>query len=274
MRRWLGLAPFVAFAVALIVVPVAVLIRQSLAGPDGPTLEYYAQVAHPLYVSAFSNSLVLSATTAVLGVILGLPIAQAIVSSRNSSVRRALIALSDVTTNFAGAPLAFSFVVILGSTGILTRILREGFGIGLYPDFSIYSISGLTLVYLYFQLPLMVLLIVPALEGLRREWHEAAHNLGASSWQYWRMVGLPILMPAILGGFMLLFANAFGAFATAYTLVGSDLNLATLQIAFLMTGDVRHDPALASAMAVVMLIIMAASVALFRGSQRRFARWA
>lgn len=273
MRRWLGLAPFVAFAVALIVVPVAVLIRQSLAGPDGPTLEYYAQVARPLYVSAFSNSLVLSTTTAVLGVILGLPIAQAIVSSRNSSVRRALIALSDVTTNFAGAPLAFSFVVILGSTGIVTRILLDGFGIGLYPEFSIYSISGLTLAYLYFQLPLMVLLIVPALEGLRREWNEAAHNLGASSWQYWRMVGLPILTPAILGGFVLLFANAFGAFATAYTLVGSDLNLATLQIAFLMTGDVRHDPALASAMAVVMLIVMAASVALFRGSQRRFARW-
>ena len=273
MRRWLGLAPFVAFAVALIVVPVAVLIRQSLAGPDGPTLEYYAQVTRPLYVSAFSNSLILSATTAVLGVILGLPIAQAIVSSRNSSVRRALIALSDVTTNFAGAPLAFSFVVILGSTGILTRILLDGFGIGLYPDFSIYSISGLTLAYLYFQLPLMVLLIVPALEGLRREWNEAAHNLGASSWQYWRMIGLPILTPAIFGGFVLLFANAFGAFATAYTLVGSDLNLATLQIAFLMTGDVRHDPALASAMAVVMLIVMAASVALFRGSQRRFARW-
>jgi putative spermidine/putrescine transport system permease protein len=178
-----------------------------------------------------------------------------------------------VTTNFAGAPLAFSFIVILGSTGIVTRILLDGFGIGIYPEFSIYSISGLTLAYLYFQLPLMVLLIVPALEGLRREWSEAAHNLGASSWQYWRMIGLPILTPAILGGFVLLFANAFGAFATAYTLVGSDLNLATLQIAFLMTGDVRHDPALASAMAVVMLLVMAVSVALFRGSQRRFARW-
>lgn len=273
MRRWLGLIPFVSFAVALIIMPVAMLIGQSLAGRDGPTLEYYAQVARPTYLSAFQNSLLLSATTAFLGVILGVPIAQAIVRSRNAMLRRALIALSDVTTNFAGAPLAFSFVVVLGSTGIVTRILLQGFGVALYPNFSIYSLSGLTLAYLYFQLPLMVLLTVPALEGLRREWNEAARNLGASSWQYWRMVGLPILAPAILGGFVLLFANAFGAFATAYTLVGSNLNLATLQIAFLITGDVRHDPALASAMAIVMLIIMAACVALFHVSQRRFARW-
>lgn len=273
MRRWLGLVPFVTFAIALIVVPVATLVRQSLAGPDGPTLEYYAQVARPLYVAAFRNSLVISATTALAGVALGLPIAQAIVRSRSATVRRALIALSDVTTNFAGAPLAFSFIVVLGSTGIVTRLLLDGFGIALYPDFSLYSLTGLTFVYLYFQLPLMVLLIVPALEGLRREWSEAAHNLGASSWQYWRMIGLPILAPAILGGFVLLFANAFGAFATGYTLVGSDLNLVTLQIAFLMTGEVRRDPALASAMAVVMLVIMAACVALFRFSQSRFARW-
>lgn len=269
----MGLVPFVAFAVALIVVPVAMLIRQSLAGRDGLTLEYYAQVGRPVYVSAFQNSLVLSATTAALGVILGLPIAYAIVRSRNAAVQRALIALSDVTTNFAGAPLAFSFIVVLGSTGIVTRVLLEGFGIAIYPTFSIYSLSGLTLAYLYFQLPLMVLLIVPALEGLRREWHEAARILGATPSQYWRMVGLPVLAPAILAGFVLLFANAFGAFATAYTLVGSNLNLATLQIAFLMTGDVRHDPALASAMAVVMLVIMATAVSLFHVSQRRFARW-
>ena len=265
--------PFVTFALALIVVPVATLIRQSLDGPDGPTLQYYAQVARPQYLSAFRDSLILSGSTAFLAVIIGLPIGQAIVRSRTATARRGLLALSDVTTNFAGAPLAFSFIVVFGSTGIVTRLLLDGFGIALYPDFSIYSLSGLMLAYFYFQLPLMVLLIVPALEGLRREWSEAAHNLGASSSQYWRMVGLPIIAPAILGGFVLLFANAFGAFATAYTLVGSNLNLATLQIAFLMTGDVRHDPALASAMAVVMLVIMAACVGLFRFSQRRFARW-
>lgn len=272
--RWLGLVPFASFALALIVMPVATLVKGSLTGPDGPTLEFYAQLTRPLYMRAFANSLVLSAVTALLAVVIGLPIAQAIVRSRSSSLRRALIALSDVTTNFAGAPLAFSFIVLLGSTGIVTRVLLEGFGIGLYPSFSIYSLPGLTLAYLYFQLPLMVLLIIPALEGLRREWKEAAQNLGASSWQYWRLVGWPILAPAVFAGFVLLFANAFGAFATAYTLVGSDLDLATLQIAFLISGDVRHDPALASAMAVVMLAIMAVSVASFRVSQRRFARWA
>jgi putative spermidine/putrescine transport system permease protein len=166
-----------------------------------------------------------------------------------------LTALSDVTTNFGGAPLAFAFIVILGSTGVITILLKK-MGINLYPNFRIYSIAGLTIAYLYFQLPLMILLIIPALQGLKREWREAAVNLGASSFQYWIKVALPVLFPALASGFLLLFANSFGAYATAWTLTGSDVNLITIRIGALISGEVQLEAELGDALAIISLLIM------------------
>jgi putative spermidine/putrescine transport system permease protein len=163
--------------------------------------------------------------------------------------------LSDVTTNFGGAPLAFAFIITLGSTGVITLILKA-IGINLYPEFRIYSISGLTIAYLYFQLPLMILLIIPSLLGLKQEWWEAAISLGAGSFQFWVEIGLPILAPALLSCFLLLFANSFGAYATAWTLTGPDVNLVTVQIAALIRGEVQLEPELADALAIISLCIM------------------
>lgn len=258
---WLGLAPFFLFGIAFEVIPVFTLLRSSLTTGDALTLSNYERALTPLFVESLRNSVQLSATTALLGVVFGTLVAYAIITTRNGFVRNALTALADVTTNFGGAPLAFAFIVVLGSTGIVTLVLKI-IGVNLYPDtFRIYSIQGLTVAYLYFQLPLMILLIIPSLLGLRREWREAAINLGASSAQYWLRVGLPILTPALLGGFLLLFANAFGAYATAWTLTGPDVNLVTVQIASLVRGEVQLDPALADALAMMSLLIMAACVA-------------
>jgi putative spermidine/putrescine transport system permease protein len=237
------------------------LLRSSLTAGDALTLSNYERALTPIFVESLRNSVQLSAATALLGVVFGTLVAYAIITTRNGFVRNALTALADVTTNFGGAPLAFAFIVVLGSTGIVTLVLKM-IGVNLYPDtFRIYSIQGLTVAYLYFQLPLMILLIIPSLLGLRREWREAAINLGASPAQYWLRVGLPILTPALLGGFLLLFANAFGAYATAWTLTGPDVNLVTVQIASLVRGEVQLDPALADALAMMSLAIMAACVA-------------
>ncbi|MBI5032592.1 MAG: ABC transporter permease subunit [Chloroflexi bacterium] len=258
---WLGLVPFFLFGIAFEIMPVLTLARSSLTANDSFTLNHFERVLTPLFIDSFRNSIQLSAATALLGVVFGTIVAYAIVTTRNPFVRNALTALADVTTNFGGAPLAFAFIVVLGSTGIVTLVLKN-IGIELYPTtFRIYSIQGLALAYLYFQLPLMILLIIPSLLGLRREWHEAAINLGASSWQYWFRVGLPILFPSLLGGFLLLFANSFGAYATAWTLTGPDVNLVTVQIAALVRGEVQLDPSLADALAMLSLLIMTACVA-------------
>ncbi len=257
---WLGLVPFFLFGLAFEFLPLLTVIQSSLTSKGVLTLGFYRQAMDPLFLRSFANSIKLSATTASFGVIFGTLVGYAIITTRNKFVQNALTALSDVTTNFGGAPLAFAFIVILGSTGVITLLLKQ-VGIGLYPNFRIYSISGLTIAYLYFQLPLMILLIIPSLYGLKREWREAALNLGASTFQYWLEVALPILFPALMSGFLLLFANSFGAYATAWTLTGSDVDLITIRIAALIRGEVQLAPELADALSMMSLLIMTACVA-------------
>jgi putative spermidine/putrescine transport system permease protein len=256
---WLGLVPFFIFGLAFEILPILTTIRSSLTNKGALTLEFYRQAMGPLFLRSFINTFKISATTALLGVVFGTLVAYAIVTTKNKFVRNALTALSDVTTNFGGAPLAFAFIVILGSTGIITMLLKQ-VGIHLYPNFRIYSASGLTIAYLYFQMPLMILLVIPSLLGLKREWHEAALNLGASTYQYWIRVALPILFPSLMSGFLLLFANSFGAYATAWTLTGSDVDLITIRIAALIRGEVQLAPELADALSIISLLIMSACV--------------
>lgn len=256
---WLGLLPFFIFGLAFEFFPILTVIRSSLTSKGILTLEFYRQAMDPLFLRSFGNSIKLSATTAGIGVVFGTLVGYAIITTRNKFVQNALTALSDVTTNFGGAPLAFAFIVILGSTGVITLLLKQ-VGINLYPNFRIYSISGLTIAYLYFQLPLMILLIIPSLYGLKREWQEAALNLGASSFRYWLEIALPILFPALMSGFLLLFANSFGAYATAWTLTGSDVDLITIRIAALIRGEVQLAPELADALSMLSLLIMSACV--------------
>lgn len=260
---WLALAPFFMFGLAFEVLPVLTLVRSSFTVDGGWSFANFSRAFTPTMVASFRNSVQLSATTALLGVIGGTVVAYAIVTARSRFVRDGLTALADVTANFGGAPLAFAFIITLGSTGVVTLLLKA-VGVSLYPSFRIYSVSGLTIAYVYFQLPLMILLIVPALLGLRQEWREAAVSLGATRVQYWQRVALPILAPSLLGSFLLLFANAFGAYATAWTLTGPDVNLVTVQIAALVRGEVQLDPALADALALVSLGVMAACVVGYR----------
>ena len=260
---WIVLAPFFLFGLAFELLPMLTLVRSSFTTAAGWSLGNFSRAFTPVMIDSFRNSLQLSAATALLGVIGGTAVAYAIVTSRRRVVRDTLTALADVTANFGGAPLAFAFIITLGSTGVVTLLLKAA-GISLYPHFRIYSVSGLAIAYVYFQLPLMILLIVPALLGLKPEWREAATNLGATRLQYWLRVGLPVLAPSLLGSFLLLFANAFGAYATAWTLTGPDVNLVTVQIAALVRGEVQLDPALADALALVSLGVMGVCVVGYR----------
>lgn len=271
---WLGVLPFLIFCLAFEIIPVFILLFGSFSGKNGGlTFVNYEKISAPIYVRSFWNSIQLSAITAILGAILGLLIGYTIFRIQSPRLREALIALSDVTTNFAGAPLAFAFIVILGSSGVVTLAFEQYLNLKLYPTFSIYSYSGLILAYLYFQLPLMILLIIPAFVGLRREWVESAQNLGATTIQYWWRIGLPILMPSLIAGVVLLFANAFGAYATAWTLGGSNITLVTIQIAFNVTGEVLHDPGAGDALAMVSLLIMGVCIAIYQLANTRARQW-
>jgi putative spermidine/putrescine transport system permease protein len=273
---WLGFAPFLVFCLAFEIVPIFFLLRGSFLTKTTHlfTFQNYVDLRRAIYINSFLNSIKISGLTALIGVILGTFIGYAIYRWPSERLREALISLSDVTTNFAGAPLAFAFVVILGLNGVITQFMLKYFDYSLYPKFSIYSFSGLTLAYVYFQLPLMVLLILPAFAAIKNEWQESAQSLGAGTLQFWWHIGIPILMPSLIAGLTLLFANAFGAYATAYTLVQAKLSLVTLQIGYMIAGEVRQNQAVGMAMAIVSLVIMGLSIWAYQAATRRARRWA
>jgi putative spermidine/putrescine transport system permease protein len=189
-------------------------------------------------------------------------------------VRAGLTTFSGVAANFAGIPLAAAFIATLGTIGVVTQFMTEQLGFNPYDHgFSVFSKTGIEIVYLYFQIPLMILVIAPAIDGLRREWREAASSLGASSWQFWRHVGIPIMTPSILSAFVLLFGNSFSAYATAYGLTGGSVGLVPITIGFYLSGNVLDDPHLGQALAFGMLVVLALMMLLYIPLQRRASRW-
>ena len=257
VAAWLSLAPFLIFAAMFLVLPSVSLFAGAFTGAEGGfTFDNIVRLFEPSIVAAYKISIEISAASAALGALLGFLLAQAVVGGNVPRVLRPFtMTLSGVASNFAGVPLAFAFLATVGRLGLLTIVLKA-IGIDIYRlGFNLLSFSGLTLTYLYFQIPLMVLIITPALDGLRREWREAAETLGASPALYWRAIALPILWPSLLGAALLLFANAFGAVATAYALTGSSLNLVTILLYAQIRGDVLHDANLGYALAFGMVVI-------------------
>jgi putative spermidine/putrescine transport system permease protein len=284
---WIGLLPFFLFSFLFIVLPTFYLVTGSLQKScsvgstdttcvEGAfTLKNYSDLSTGIIPQAAFTSIEVSLVTAIVGGILGFLMAYAIImGGLPSFLRTAVSTFSGVASNFAGVPLALAFVFTLGQLGVVTTILRQDFGFNIYDaGFSLSGKLGLELVYLYFQIPLMILVIAPAIDGLKKEWREAAENMGASSSEYWRRVALPILTPSILGTMILLFGNAFGAQATAYQLTGGALPLLTLVISSQISGDVLHNPGLGYAVAMMMIAIMAISIGLYTVLQRRSERW-
>ena len=275
MWHWLGVLPFFIFSTLFLIGPTIVLGMRSLQGADGGwTLDNYRQLGNPTVLEAYGRSIQISVTSAVFGGLIGFFIAWSVaMGGLPRPIRSLTTTFSGVASNFAGVPLAAAYIFTLGRVGVITALFKL-FGVDLYRSgFSLYSFLGLTIVYMYFQIPLMVLVILPAIDGLKREWREAAENLGATSFQYWRDVALPVLMPSIMGTMILLFGNAFGAHATAYALTGGLYNLATLLIGQQISGDVLHNPGLGYAVAMGMVIIMAVSIFIYSVLQRRSERW-
>ena len=276
LRKWLGLLPFLVFACAFMLLPAgAIFIGSFQDARGGFTLANIAHLFRPAILGSYGLTVEVSLVSALGGTVLGFLLAYAItLGSLPRGVRTFLVTFSGVASNFAGVPLAFAFIATLGRVGMVTVLVKAVFGISLYDaGFNLYSFWGLSLTYLYFQLPLMILIITPALDGMKKEWREACENLGASRFQYWRHVAMPILAPFLLSSVILLFGNAFGAYATAYALTGGFINLVPIQIGAQIRGDVLHDPNLGYALALGMVVIMTLSILGYTSLQKRASRF-
>lgn len=252
-RILLILIPFALLMTFFFLVPLIYMLMSSFSNSEGFTLEHYQEVLTSSYIlQGFKNSLALSVVSAIVALVVSLLGVYAM-TYFSEPVRERLLILSNLTSNFSGVPLAFAFIVLLGNSGLFTLVL-ESFGWDL--SFSIYSWLGLLLIYIYFQLPLAVMLLYPIFYGIQQQWKDAAALLGASKLMFWKKIGLPILFPGIVGTFTILFANALGAYASAYALTGSNYNLAAIRIGALITGDIFAQPELASAIAVLLGVVM------------------
>jgi putative spermidine/putrescine transport system permease protein len=273
---WVGVSPFFIFSVLFLLLPTGFLIVGGFQDAEGHfTLGNIRNLFQPSILSSYLISIEVSAASAIGGAVIGLFLAFAAVGGRLPRwVRPTVLTLSGVASNFAGVPLAFAFLATLGRTGLVTTLLVKYFDFNIYSTgFNLLSFFGLTLTYLYFQIPLMVLILTPALDGLKKQWREAASILGANGWQYYRYIAFPILWPSLLGSSLLLFANAFGAVATAYALTGSSLNIVTILLYAQIRGDVLHDQNLGYALALGMIFITGMSNIAYIWLRTRSERW-
>ena len=273
---WLGVVPFFAFALVFLILPTLHVMLGAFQTPEGAfTLANLGGLMTGSILKALALSLKLSLWTAALGCLIGLAVAGAVTrGGLPPALRDTVMTFSGVASNFAGVPLAFAFIATLGRLGLVTVLARDWLGVNLAATgFNLISFTGLTLAYLYFQIPLMVLIITPALDGLKKDWREAAESLGASGFQYWRMVALPVLGPSLIGTFALLFANAFGAVATAMALTGSSLSILPIILFAQIRGDVLQDPHLGYAIAFAMIVLTGLSNLIYIVLRSRAERW-
>lgn len=234
--------------------PLAWILHSSLATEQGWSLSrFHELLTSAFYRQAFDNSLYLSFGSSVAGLLLA-TLGAASLRRVGGRLRNWVLAVTNMTSNMAGVPLAFAFIVILGTNGAITLMLRQGLGI---ESFNLYSMNGLLLVYTYFQIPLALLLLYPAFDNLNDDWRDAASLLGASPLRYVWHVALPVLAPALLGTFILLFANSMGAYASAYALTSGNYNLLTIRIASMVAGDLFLEPELAAALSVLLMGLLA-----------------
>lgn len=277
--RYAGVLPFTAYVALGLVIPLIAVAVGAFQDPDTGawTTKNVDLATHGVYLAGFRESIILSVLAAVLPAVFGLLIAYAIFTAPGcggAALRRVTITASGVFANFGGVPLAFLFVTTLGSSGIETQWLKN-LGWDIYGSgFSLYSVTGIAVVYMYFQIPLMVLVILPALEGLKPAWREAAENLGARSASYWRYVGGPVLLPAVLGATLLLFGFGLSAYATAQALTSGTIPLTSIQIGSFLSGNVIAGQGnVGKALGLGMVVIIAAVMVFYILLQRRAAQW-
>ena len=267
----LALVPFLIVAMLYEIVPLITVIVKSFQpdGGTGFTLENYQSVfSKLLYQKAIINSIKISLTSAVAGIIIAFLGARA-AHQHQGKLNHVFMTVLNMVSNFAGIPLAFADMILLGNAGLVVNIGKE-LGINALSTYNLYTMNGMSLIYIYFQIPLSTLLLIPAFDGVQKQWKEACTLLGGTPGIFWRKVGIPVLMPSILGTFSVLFANALAAYATIYALMMDNIALLPVQIAGCFTGEVKIRAGLGGALSVVMMAIMVIMILITNGLSRRF----
>ena len=272
----LALIPFLFLIVMYELLPLIMLVVDSLKSEKSKdilfTFENYQKIFSTLsYQKAIANSLRITSVSTAFGIVIAFLGARAAYNSRGK-FRNVYLTVLNMTSNFAGVPLAFAYMIILGNAGVVKQI-ADMYGIGFLQDFDLYSSTGLTMIYVYFQIPLSTLLLIPAFNGIRKEWGEANMLLGGTSARFWQKVGIPVLLPSLFSTLSVLFANALSAYATAYALLMNNFSLLPINISASFVGDIKSKPKLGAALSVVMMIIMSIVILVNNYITKKTTKW-
>ena len=271
----LALLPFFGYLTVFLLVPTITVVVGAFQEGGSFSLTNIEALFSPVALRTLRNSIVLSASTAVIGAVFGSLLTYLVVSAPPASVfRRVVMSVAGVLAQFGGVTLAFAFIATLGFSGVITELLRSTVGVDIFGRGWLFDLPGLVLVYTYFQIPLMVIVFLPALEGLRPQWREAALSMGATNRKYWTEIAIPILTPAFLGATLLLFANAFAAYATAAALISQGNPIVPLLIrAGLISEVLLGRENFAFALAFEMIVVVALVMAAYALLVKRTSRW-
>ena len=274
--NWVGAVPFFVYIALFLLLPTGIIAIGAFLDEGGSfSLTNFASLSESDIVKASVQTISLSVVTALLGAFFGALLAYAIATGNPTGLfRRMVVSASGVLAQFGGVTLAFAFIATIGPAG-LVYLFAKAHNVDFYANgIWLFELSGLGLVYLYFQIPLMVLVFLPAVDGIKPQWREAAESLGGNTWHYWRHVAGPILFPSFLGCALLLFANSFSAFATANALINQGNPVLAQQISGALSSEVGlHKPGLANAIAIEMIVIVVIATVLYSLLQRRSSRW-
>lgn len=267
----LAMLPFLIVALLYEIIPLVMVVINSFQPDAGGsfTLENYETVfTKLLYQKAITNSIKISLVSSIVGIVIAFFGAQA-VHSHKGKMNQVFLTILNMVSNFAGIPLAFAYMILLGNAGFMIHV-GQTLGLEGLANYNLYTSNGMSMIYVYFQIPLSTLLLIPAFEGIRKEWKEASALLGAGNATFWTKVGIPVLMPSILGTFSVLFANALAAYATVYALMMNNISLLPVQIAGSYVGEVKIKPGLGGALSVVMMVMMVLMILLTNGISKQF----
>ena len=270
-----ALLPFAVVTLLYELIPLVMVVIRSFQPDMGGsfTLENYETIfTKLLYQKAILNSIKISVVSALAGIVVAFFGARAI-HLEQGKIGRFFMMILNMVSNFAGIPLAFAYMILLGNAGLMIHI-GQSLGIEALANYNLYTSNGMSMVYIYFQIPLATLLLIPAFDGVRKEWKEAALLLGSRDGYFWRKVGIPVLMPSILGTFSVLFANALAAYATVYALMMNNISLLPVQIAGSYVGEVKTKPGLGGALSVIMMLLMVLMIAFTNHVSKRFQKGA
>jgi putative spermidine/putrescine transport system permease protein len=252
-RYLLLLLPAVLVLLALFVYPLLGIADRSVYKPRvGYTLDYYAQLWRvPVYLTVIWRTFQTSALVTLLCLALGYPLAYVLATLRP---RVAQLLMIVVILPFFTSIIVrtYAWMVLLGRNGVVNQYLTW-LGLTDAPLPLLYNKGGVLIGMTYVLLPYMVLTVYSVMRGIDPAFIRAAHSLGASRWQAFRKVFLPLSLPGIAGGTLLVFILSLGFFITPALMGGPS----DVMIAMLIEREVEFtlNWSFASALAVILLVL-------------------